>query len=387
MNAVSTKTDLVPAINEEEAVRVLQNSLYPGARTESIKLVLAWCRATGRDPMKKPIHIVPMKVKDQQTGRWEWRDVLMPGIGTYRSDAANTGHYAGKDEPEFGPDKRSDVDGCELIYPVWCKVTVKRLVGGQICSWTAKELWIENYASGQEGKGVNAMWRKRPYGQLAKVAEAQALRMAFPDECGNTNTTEEMEGKSFEGQTIDAEPSPAARAGPKTIRSERYEEKLEAENDPSVSLFFEQADAALISAKDGTKALKLLMLYLDTAPTMDDVGQLHGHPFVKHAMANWTPMLKQQIDEAFKAAADRLEPKWEKNGNGKTNHISDAAADSLAAGMDKMTAALKAQNDRDEPVSDDDGKRMAEELKRLHDGLKAEKSDDTGEKEWEPGDP
>jgi hypothetical protein len=34
--------------------------------------------------------------------------------------------------------------------------------------------------------------------------------MAFPDETGNTNTQEEMEGKTFDGMTLDARPEPAA---------------------------------------------------------------------------------------------------------------------------------------------------------------------------------
>jgi hypothetical protein len=41
------------------------------------------------------------------------------------------------------------------------------------------------------------MWQKRPYGQLAKCAEAQALRKAFPEIISQHPTAEEMEGKPF----------------------------------------------------------------------------------------------------------------------------------------------------------------------------------------------
>jgi hypothetical protein len=41
------------------------------------------------------------------------------------------------------------------------------------------------------------MWQKRPYGQLAKCAEAQALRKAFPEIVSQHPTAEEMEGKNF----------------------------------------------------------------------------------------------------------------------------------------------------------------------------------------------
>ena len=201
MNAI-VKHETVP---QADMIRVLQGSLYPGAKPESVELVLAWCRATGRDPMKKPIHIVPTSVKIGER-QWEMRDILMPGIGTYRTDAARTGEYAGKSEPQFGPDVTRRVGNVEMTYPQWCAITVQRAVAGQVRSFTAKEFWTENYATaGRDKDEPNAMWRKRPYGQLAKCAEAQALRMAFPDETGNSNTSEEMEGKHFEGVTIEAE--------------------------------------------------------------------------------------------------------------------------------------------------------------------------------------
>lgn len=173
----------------------LKTSLYPGAHDDSVGLVLAYCRAARLDPMTKPVHIVPM---------WDgkaraMRDVVMPGIGLYRTIAARSG-CAGVSEPEFGPDVDAVIDGVAITYPKWCKVTARRqLENGAIAEFTARELWLENYAEkgGQEkSPAPNAMWRKRPYGQLAKCAEAQALRKAFP-EVGAMPTAEEMEGKAI----------------------------------------------------------------------------------------------------------------------------------------------------------------------------------------------
>lgn len=210
MNALVKSDTNLPALQmtEEELIRVLQTSLYPGATVDSVRMVIGYCKASGLDPMQKPVHIVPMYDRNMQG----MRDVVMPGIGLYRTQAARSNAYGGINEPEFGPDVTEMIGGQEITYPKWCKVTVKRfLPNGSIADFTAMELWKENYAiKGGKEKSIapNAMWTKRPYGQLSKCAQAQALRMAFP-EIGAEATAEEMEGKAIEGQVIDAvDPTP-----------------------------------------------------------------------------------------------------------------------------------------------------------------------------------
>ena len=178
-------------MDEQELMQVLQSSLYPGAEPASIKMVLGYCKAAGLDPMRKPVHIVPMwDSKARKT-----RDVTMPGIGLYRTDAARTGEHVGTDEPVFGPMVEYDLSGTKVTVPEWCKVTVYRLKNGLKCAYTATEYWIENYATAsKDTTAPNTMWRKRGRGQLAKCTEAQALRKGFP-EVGNQPTADEMEGK------------------------------------------------------------------------------------------------------------------------------------------------------------------------------------------------
>ena len=202
MNAVTTTERSAIALSETELLDVLSSSLYPGASHASIKLVLGYCKAAGFDPMQKPVHIVPMwdgKAK-------QMRDVVMPGVGLYRTQAARSG-CAGVTEPEFGPDVTESLGGQQITYPAWCRVTVKRRqANGAVDEFTAREFWKENYAvKGGPEKSIapNAMWTKRPYGQIGKCAEAQALRKAFP-EIGSQPAAEEMEGKAIEAEYIDA---------------------------------------------------------------------------------------------------------------------------------------------------------------------------------------
>lgn len=197
------------SMTEDELINVLSHSLYVGAQRDSIKMVLGYCKASGLDPMQKPVHIVPIWDNKAST----MRDVVMPGIGLYRSQASRSGEYAGVSEPEFGDDVTENIGGQTVTYPKWCKVIVKRLLpNGSIVEFAAKELWKENYAiKGGKEKSIapNAMWSKRPYAQLAKCAEAQALRKAFP-EFGSQPTADEMEGKEIDVTTKETKPEMSA---------------------------------------------------------------------------------------------------------------------------------------------------------------------------------
>lgn len=204
-NALTETEQRGLALSEPELLKVLGASLYPGAAPESIKLVLGYCKAAGLDPMQKPVHIVPMW--DSRSGAM--RDVVMPGVNLYRTQAMRGGECAGVTEPEFGPDVDTSIGGAQIVYPAWCRVTVKRrLPTGEIADFTAREFWRENYAvKGGKDKSIapNAMWAKRPYGQIAKCAEAQALRKAFP-EIASQPTADEMEGKTLHPEAVAPDP-------------------------------------------------------------------------------------------------------------------------------------------------------------------------------------
>lgn len=216
LTEVATDADWL-AMREEELISVLRDSIYPGAKTESIKMAIGYCKAAGLDPLQKPVHLVPMSVKKPGTrDQYEWRDVVMPGIGLYRTQAARSKVLAGISEPEFGPMIEISLGGETYTVPEWCRVTVYRLVDGEPRSFTALEFWVENYATaGRNTDAPNAMWKKRPRGQLAKCAEAQALRKAFP-EFGSAPTAEEMEGKVYEGEVVAGSDAPRFNVGRKS---------------------------------------------------------------------------------------------------------------------------------------------------------------------------
>jgi phage recombination protein Bet len=213
---VSQGTQLVSAAQQAAIKSALMNSLYPGASEASVDMVLAYCQAAGLDPMTKPVHIVPIWMPEKKDGNRVtqaagMRDVVMPGIELYRTKAHRTREYAGQDDAEFGPTVKTKLGGADVNYPEWCKVTVYRLVDGQRVPYSARVYWLETYATAKrDTEAPNSMWRKRPFGQLEKCAEAAALRKAFPEAVGAQPTAEEMEGKSMiESTAVQIEQKPA----------------------------------------------------------------------------------------------------------------------------------------------------------------------------------
>lgn len=197
----------------------LKNSLFPGARPESVLMVIDYCRARKLDPMKKPCHIVPMRVKDAKTGDYDWRDVVMPGIYEYRTTAMRTGNYLGHSKPEYGP----VVEEFGVEAPAWCEMTMyRRATNGERIEFPVRVYFREacntKFDKDKKEHQANDRWNKAPIQMLTKVTEAAGLREAFPDEFGGETTAEEMEGRGevIDAQTVPAIQVPQRRAEPAT---------------------------------------------------------------------------------------------------------------------------------------------------------------------------
>lgn len=264
MSALMKQADHLPAVSEETLVQVLSGSLYPGAAHNSVVMVLAYCKAAQLDPMLKPVHIVPIWNSKEK----KMQDTVMPGIGLYRIQAARTGQYAGISEPEYGPPVTAKLGNVEVTYPEWCRVTVRRqMSNGLVAEYTANERWTENYATAsKDTPAPNAMWKKRAYAQLAKCAEAQALRKAFP-EVGSAPTADEMEGKVFDEGPREVSVQRQAEVEPESLPS--YTSEQLAQNLPKWR-------AAVESGRSSPEHLiaTISSKYTLTAEQIDAINQL-----------------------------------------------------------------------------------------------------------------
>ena len=193
---METNTDITTQLASrgiDDAIwSAIGSSIFPGATEESKLLAFDYCKARGLDIMKKPCHIVPMSVKDAKTGQYSWRDVIMPGIADHRITASRTGEYAGQDAPVFGEMVDLKIGNTTHLVPEFCTVTVYRLIKGIRVPIPHTEFFEEACGTVKDG-GLNSMWTKRKRGQLAKCAEAGALRKAFPEELGGTITADEAQ--------------------------------------------------------------------------------------------------------------------------------------------------------------------------------------------------
>jgi phage recombination protein Bet len=136
-------------------------------------MFLAVCKRTGLDPFLKQIHAV-MRF-DKSANRKVM--TIQVGIDGFRLLADRTGQYVPGREPSFTYDEKGNL--------VSATAYVKKYVAGE---------WHEVASTVRlaEFQGDSSFWRTMPHHQLGKVAEAHALRRAFPADLSGLYTPDEM---------------------------------------------------------------------------------------------------------------------------------------------------------------------------------------------------
>jgi len=160
----------VPGSSLIEGLLALKATLAPDLTNGELQLFAAVCERSGLDPFARQIYAV----------KRQGRMAIQTGIDGYRSIAARTGEYDGQDEPDFGPWHEPGSGSCSFIYrhPESATVRVYRKGVGRPIAATA--FWHEYVPeAGPSGRG-DLMWRRMPHVMISKVAEALALRKAFP---------------------------------------------------------------------------------------------------------------------------------------------------------------------------------------------------------------
>jgi phage recombination protein Bet len=210
---------------DAERIRILKETIMPGASDSELDFFMIVCRRTGLDPFARQIHAVKRIVSEKvvnERGREQWvkkdKWVYQVAIDGFRLIAERTGKYRGQEVPLYcGEDGVWREVWFSKTPPAASKVGVLRkdfdspLYGVAMFDEYAQktDVWEDGERTGVQR--LNAMWGSKPCVMISKVAEALALRKAFPQEMAGLYSDDEMAAADNPGATSDASDPGAQR--------------------------------------------------------------------------------------------------------------------------------------------------------------------------------
>jgi phage recombination protein Bet len=165
----------------KEEFELIRSQIAPEATAEELKLFLYQAQLTGLNPLTRQLYCIHRNVK--QGANWVKKMTIQTSIDGFRVIAERSGTYGGQSEPIF-TEKEGTLVSCKVsVFRFHNEVRYEASVG--------VAYWDEYAPKNNEGK-VTGMWAKMPHTMLSKVAEALALRKAYPQDLSGLYTGDEM---------------------------------------------------------------------------------------------------------------------------------------------------------------------------------------------------
>ena len=213
--ATTSQSALSTHVMTLDQIQLLKTTICRGATDDELALFMHVCNRTQLDPFAKQIHAVK---------RWDnglGREVMsfQVGIDGFRLTAQRTKELDGQEGPFWcGEDGEWRDVWLTAAPPVAAKVVVFRKGSTHPYTGTAR---YASYVQKKKDGTPNKFWATMADGQLAKCAEALALRKAFPAELSGLYTHEEMGQaenepepmKALPAEIVQPEPPPAPKRG------------------------------------------------------------------------------------------------------------------------------------------------------------------------------
>ena len=181
-----TAIELASTLTDEQ-VRLIKDTIIPGASNDELALFVNQCNRTGLDAFSKQIYSIKRYSSATHSSTYQ----VQVSIDGARLIAQRSGEYAGQT-----PCYWCGADGIWVdvwlqdVPPKAAKVGVYR--NGFVEALTAVALWDQYAVKDKDGK-LTTMWKKMGSLMLGKCAEMLALRRAFPMELSGLYSTEEMD--------------------------------------------------------------------------------------------------------------------------------------------------------------------------------------------------
>ena len=174
----------------ESQIALIKRTIARDATDDELKLFLAQCQRTGLDPFDRQIYFSKRRQWNAKLNDYEEVGRAETTIDGFRVVADRTGEMDGQDVEWCGADGVwVDVWLDDDVPPVAARVRVYRRGCAHFFPGIAK---YREYVQTKRDGSPNAMWVKMPANQIAKCAEALALRKAFPKQLSGIYTADEM---------------------------------------------------------------------------------------------------------------------------------------------------------------------------------------------------
>lgn len=185
---------------------------------EDMLFFLQTAKKLGLDPSLRQIY--PVYRWDSRLGRE--RMIIQTGIDGFRLVAQRSKEYGGQDDSQYRVEEIYNPITGESEKQLVATVTVYKIVGNTRMPVPASARWNEYAQKAKNKQGEEyyiGMWSSMPYNQLAKCAEALALRKAFPQDLSGVYVAEEMDRERGDIKNLDL-PTPKSIADKKAKKEE-----------------------------------------------------------------------------------------------------------------------------------------------------------------------